>query len=172
MSKKPEKNGKAETRKPKDPSERVRKIGEREETIRRELSAGEIQFCREELEALLDEEDNIEAKQKEAAKNFSSQLATNRLHIGELRKRIKAKHVDEKVLVEEHLTHGNEVVRIRKDTGDKIGARTATPKELQEELFQEKPSDSDPAAPVPQDAATGQEGDPFPEDNEFGAEQS
>lgn len=141
--------------KKKDPDERVRKIGEREEIVETKLTQIQLEDMRMEVMALLDEEERIEAKKDEVAKNFTSQLKTNKLQINELRRTIAACKRRETIIVEEHLTQSNEIVRIRKDTGDRIGSRTATPRELQEPMFPDPPSD--PAqqndAPAPPDDA-------------------
>lgn len=131
------------TKPPKHP-ERVREVGQREETLKRPLTPAEILALREELEAILDDEDNIEEKKKEASKNFASQLETNKLQRTNLRRRIRSKEAEEKVLVKEYLTTGNEIIRVRADTDTQIGQRTATKAELQEEMF---PDRKKPEAP-------------------------
>lgn len=155
--------------KKKDPNERVRKIGEREEIVDVELTEAQLEEMRGEVMVLLDDEERIEEKAKEAAKNFSSQLKTNQLQRNELRRKIATRRVRNTIIVEEHLTQANEIVRIRKDTGEIIGTRTATPRELQEEMFSDKP----PAAPsdAPPEGDPPETGEPemFGEDgNEAG----
>jgi chromosome segregation ATPase len=145
---------------------RVREVGQREETLKRQLTATEIQALREELEALLDDEDNIDEKKKEASKNFASQLETNKLQQSNLRRRIKSKEAEEKVLVKEYLTKANEIVRIRADTDEQIGQRTATKAELQEEMFPDKkPEGGSPETGEPQNDAQ-----PQPAGLEFGGD--
>lgn len=139
----------------KDPFGRVRKIGEREEIVDVELTEAQLEEMRAEVMILLDDEETIEKRKDEAAKNFASQLKTNQLQRNELRRKITAKKVRKTIIVEEHLTDKNEVIRIRQDTGDKIGARTATPRELQEDLFQEKPETGETP---PDETAGGSEG--------------
>ncbi len=134
------------TTKPKKtpPDHRVRKIGQREESIDTKLTQIQIEDMRENVMVLLDDEERIEEKAKEAAKNFSSQLKTNQLQRNELRRIITQGKKRETIIVEEFLTVSNEVIRVRQDTGEQLGARTATPRELQEELpLDGKPADSE-----------------------------
>lgn len=129
----------------KDPNERVRKIGQREEIINVKLTQVQLDEMRYEVMLLLDDEERIEEKAKEAAKNFSSQLKTNQLQRNEIRRVVTAGVRRQTIIVEEHLTASNEVIRIRQDTGDQLGlGRTATPRELQEELpLDPKPADDE-----------------------------
>jgi hypothetical protein len=132
----------------KDPHKRVRKIGEREEVIEELLSDDQVHAMHEEIMVLLTEEEKLEERAKEAAKNFQSQIKTAELQRNELRRTVTSRKRRTTVVVEEHLTAANEVIRIRKDTGDQIGKRTATANELQEPMFPDKPpgdQDDDPA---------------------------
>jgi hypothetical protein len=153
------------TRARKDPNRFVRKIGEREESIETKLTQVQIEDMREEVMTLLDDEERIEEKAKEAAKNFASQIKTNNLQRNELRRTIASGRRKQTLIIEEHLTASNEVVRIRKDTGEAIGSpRTATPRELQEELFQDAPAEEQPnATPPPEGEADEQTGEEFVE---------
>lgn len=155
-------------KKKKDPNERIRKIGEREEVIEIKLTQLQLEDMREEVMTLLDDEERIEEKAKEASKNFASQLKTNQLQRNELRRTIAGGKRRETIIVEEHLTASNEVVRIRKDTGDQVGARTATPRELQEDLFQELPAGDPSENDAPQNDAP--EGDGAFDESAFGSE--
>ena len=116
----------------KNPTERIR--GEREEILEEKLTQLAIENMREEVMILLDDEERLQEKAKEAAKNFGSQIKTNELQRNELRRTITSGRRRITLVVEEYLTASNEVVRVRKDTGEQIGQRTATPRELQEEL--------------------------------------
>jgi hypothetical protein len=119
----------------KDPMGRVRKIGEREENVDVKLTQLQIEDLREQVMVYLDDEERIEEKAKEAQKNFASQLKTNQLQRNEIRRTIAAGRKRVSITVEEYLTNSNEVIRVHKQTGEQLGpARTATPRELQEEL--------------------------------------
>lgn len=137
------------SRKKDDGARRVRKIGEREEMIEIEFTPAQIAEKRVEVMVLLDEEERIDAKKDELAKNFASQLKTNKLQINELRRQITSGKTRQTLIVEEYLTQANEIVKIRKDTGEQIGARTATPRELQEEMFGDKPEEGAPQNDAP-----------------------
>jgi hypothetical protein len=134
----------------KDPNRLVRKLGEREEVLETKLTQIQLEDMREEVMVLLDEEERIEKKRKEAAKNFGSQLESNKLQMSELRSTIASGKRKQTLIIEEHLTAQNEVVRIRQDTAEIIGQpRTATARELQEELFQDEPQPPLADAPAP-----------------------
>lgn len=116
-------------------NERIRKIGEREESIVHELSAKELSDRKDDVMDLLEEVEKIEERKKEQAKNYASQLSTLELQIGEMRREIKSGKRSQTVLIQEFLTASNEVIRVRADTDEQIGIpRTATARELQEEL--------------------------------------
>lgn len=127
--------------KKRDPSERVRKIGEREESIEHRLNAGELEDIKDRVMTHLDEIDKIESKKAEAVANYKAQTASFELQLEADRNLLKSRVLRSMIVIEEYLTHGNEVIRVRKDTGEQIGARTATPAELQEELFPDPPTD-------------------------------
>lgn len=124
---------------------------------------------------LLDDEERIEEKAKEAAKNFASQLKTNQLQRNELRRTINAGRARETVTVEEYLNGRNEIVRINKATGEPLRrengepqTRTATARELQEDMFSDKRQDQDGAGTVQQNDAQPQGDTGFP--SEFGGD--
>jgi hypothetical protein len=144
----------------KDSNRLVRKLGEREEVIETKLTQIELEDKRMEVMILLDDEEAIERKAKEASANFTSQLKTNKLQRNELRRVITSGKSRQTLVIEEHLTAANEVVRVRKDTGDIIGQpRTATARELQEDLFQDPPADPAPQGDAPSDAAEEEGGE-------------
>lgn len=150
----------------KDPNERVRKIGEREEIIETKLTQKEIEDLRGTVMVLLDRKDEILEKKSEVVKNYGSQLATVDLEIDTTRRLIHSGRRKIDITVDEFLTQGNEIVRIRRDTGEQIGARTATQKELQEPLFED-----DAEAPDPGVAADGEEAEGPPDfSGDFGEE--
>lgn len=115
-------------------STRIRLLATREEIIESKLTQLQLEDKRSTVMELLNEEESIEAKKDEASKNFASQLKTNRLQIDELRRIINSGRERTTIQVEEYLTKANEVIRIRTDTGDQIGQRTASQRELQEDL--------------------------------------
>lgn len=142
----------------KDDSPYVRKLAERDEVVEFDLHQPEIDELGRQVLVLLDEDDKINQRKDEAAKNFASQLKTNKLQIDELRGVIKEKKRRMKLHIIEYLTKGNEVMKIRADTGEPVGKpRTATPRELQEELFDKDDKADDPEAP-----------DEIADDNPFG----
>lgn len=137
-----------------DRSDIVRKLGERRETITVELTPEEIQTEKTNVVDLHGRKQNLEAARKslmseykakieivEAAMDTSARAATT----GK-----KALELD----IEEYLTRSREVVRVRADTGDIIGRRTARTEELQEALAFEDRS-SELAFPSPDDAFGG-----------------
>lgn len=155
MSTKPKNEPKIDAPRKKDPNERIRLLATREEIVDSKLSQLQIEDMRATVIELLDEEERINGKKEESGKNFASQLKTNRLQIDELRRKITSGRRRDTIVVEEYLTGSNEVVRIRADTGERIGARTATLKELQEEMFSDTvtkvpPNEADPADGVPE----------------------
>lgn len=119
----------------KDKNERVRKIGEREEQIVHKLSANQLEEVKDRVMSHLDELDSIESKKAESVANFKAQAASFELQLEADRKLLKSGVDKRMVIVDEFLTQGNEVVRVRRDTGEQLGARTATANELQEEMF-------------------------------------
>lgn len=134
----------------------VRKLGQREETLVTELSEEEINELQSQIVQMLNHEEKLEEKLAEVKKNYVSQISTSELQRNELRRQVNSRMRQEKVLVEDHLTASNEVVRIRSDTGRPVGIlRTATPRELQEDLPLDRAAEQ-------QNAAEG-------ESDEFGA---
>jgi len=126
----------------------IRKLSEREETIEFDLQQSELDELGRQVLVLLDEEDKINQRKEEAMKNFASQLKTNKLQIDEMRSVIRERKRRIKLRVAEHLTRGNEVVKVRTDTGETVGrSRTATPRELQEELFNKDDKPDEAEAP-------------------------
>lgn len=134
-------------KKRRDPTERIRKIGEREEIIESKLTQLQLDEERELVMNLLDQKDEIEEKKREVVKNYGAQLAAVELQIDAARRVIHAGRRRDTLLVEEYLTGANAIIRIRKDTGEQIGERNATSAELQETLPLEKPTD----LPAPDD---------------------
>lgn len=136
----------------KNPNERVRKIGEREEIVEYALTSEQLANSKDEIMALLDQKQETEEKKAEVMSNYKSQLATIDLQIESTRRTIRSGRRKETLTIEEHLTASNEIVRVRKDTGQQIGRRTASAEELQERLFPEaevaQGDDGPPADPA------------------------
>jgi len=128
----------APAKKRRDPNERIRLVATREEVIESKLTQNQIDEYQRENMVLDNEVEKLEEKKKEQAANIASQLKTIELQKSELRRMCNSGRRRETVEVEEYLTGSNEIVRIRKDTGERIGQRTATARELQEEMFPDK----------------------------------
>jgi hypothetical protein len=145
----------------------VRKLGEREEIIVHTLTGGELAEVQDTVMALLDHRQEVEEKKKEANANFKAQLETIELELETARRTFRGRARKESVVIEEHLTSANEVIRIRKGTKEIVGQRTATAEELQEEMFPEEQGDS---GEVPQDEAPAQVDPQSDEQFDFGSE--
>lgn len=134
---------------------RVRKLGEREEVIKHQLTSDQLEETKDAILCSLDDDERLEERKAEFVKNIGSQLKTNELQRNELRRQVKSGTREETVIVEEHLLTNNEVLRVRQDTGEEVGKRrTATPRELQEDL----PFGQSDSAPQ---SAAAPAGDPF-----------
>lgn len=138
----------------KDSNEIVKKLGEREEVIMHELTDAQLNEAKDNILCLLEDRSQLKAKVKEVASNLGAQAKTIDLQIDNLRETCKTGKRRETVTIEEHLTRGNQVVRIRKDTGKQLGTRQALAEELQEDLFPPRP---EAAAPAQEDTEPGVE---------------
>jgi len=131
-----------------DPMARVRKLGEREEIVEVPLTQREVEDLRHELCVQLDRVDEIEAKKTEFVQQNKAEMATVDLEISRCRGLIKSRRKNVKLLVEDWLTQGNDVIRMVPMTGEIIGdVRRARAEELQEKLFK----DTEPTIPPPSD---------------------
>lgn len=128
----------------------VRKIGEREEVIEHHLSREEMAEVQDTVMALLDQKQEVEEKKVETNANYNAQFKAIDLQLETARRVFRGGVRKESVIIEEHLTAANEVIRIRKGTREIIGQRTATADELQEEMFADDKAES---GDVPQDEA-------------------
>lgn len=117
-----------------DPSERVRKIGERVEVFEERLSPMQLEDVKTCIATLLDREDDLRDKLKQSAKVVKAELANVKRDMVRARTELATTRRRSEVQIEEHLTRRNEVIKVRVDTGELIGSRTATARELQEEL--------------------------------------
>jgi hypothetical protein len=128
------------SKKKSDPNERIRPVGEpREAIIEHKLTQIQLDGLKDNVMDLLDQREDLKEKAKEVVTNYKSQIATCELTIESTRRTIRSGRRQETIQVQEFLTRSNEVIRVRTDTGAQIGTRTATARELQEELFGEKP---------------------------------
>ncbi len=120
----------------KDPGDRIRKLGEREEQITVKLTQIEIEDQRHQVMMLLDDIDKIDQGLKAIKAEAKGRKDAILARIAEARRQESSGRRTDDVVVEEWLTQGNEVVRVRTDTGEQIGdPRTARAAELQEKLF-------------------------------------
>lgn len=154
-------------KKSRDPEEKIRLVATREEIIETKLTQNQIDEMQRENLVLDNEVERLEEKKAEAMKNFASQLKTIELQKSEIRRMVNAAKRRETVTVEEYLTGSNEIVRFRKDTGDRIGQRTATARELQEDMFPDKAPVTTDSEDPPQNGAPATD-DAFPA--EFGGD--
>lgn len=117
-------------------SERVREIGApRLETIVEDLSPMQVEECKTKITQLLDRQDEAKRRLKDLAKGFKDVLAAIKAELDTTRTEVATAKRRTEVEIQEYLTKRNEVIRIRADTGDQVGAaRTARPAELQEPL--------------------------------------
>jgi len=112
----------------------ARKIGQRIESITVNLSPMQVDDERAKVVALHREIDKAVEDQKNAS-------AKAKAHLTDLRTR-QTDHVraattarrDEEITIEEWLTAENEVIRVRTDTHEIVGARNARAEELQTDL--------------------------------------
>jgi hypothetical protein len=116
-------------------SERVREIGSaRIETITEELSPMQLEEVRRKIPDLLQIQDDIKDRLRAAAKAAKSELGEVATVLGRMRNEVATGKRRSEIEVREYLTKRNEVIRVRTDTGEQIGARNARAAELQEEL--------------------------------------
>lgn len=158
-------------KKSRDPEEHIRLVATREEIIETKLTQVQIDEMQRENLVLDNEVERLEEKKAEATKNFASQLKTIELQKSEIRRMVNSGRRRETVIIEEYLNGRNEIVRIRKDTGERIGQRTATARELQEPMFPDKQPEDGEAEDLPQNGAQDRNSPPdgaFP--GEFGAD--
>lgn len=165
MSTKP-KSEPEKKRPPRDPFERIRKVGEREELLERRLSDVEMDDLHQTYLSLGNQREDLESKKSEVLANYGAQFKAIDLQADTARKLLNTRRKSDTVLVEEWLNASNEIVRIRSDTGEQLGdPRKARADELQEKLFPDKPADTVAVEPPTGDAVTP----PFA-DNAFGSE--
>lgn len=120
-----------------DPRRRVRKVGSRDETISVELTAAELDAGRKRIVQLMADEDQADDALAEVKAQYKARLQAIRSERSGLRRMDAAGKRSVDITVEEWLTANNEVIRVRTDTQEQVGARNATSAELQEPLFKD-----------------------------------
>lgn len=125
----------------KDPSARARTIGEPySEVITISLTPSEVAEQRSELCTLLDAEEKLDERLARIKAEIKAEATTVEDKIKVTRRRISTKQTDVEVTLQQYLTVGNEVIIVRTDTDDIMYRRTATARELQEDLFADRPA--------------------------------
>lgn len=121
--------------------ERVRKLGDRIEEITAELSDDEVEQERSRVIDLLGRRDNLEAARKSLASEYKAKIEAvdTLIKAGALAATSRKKRIE--VTIEEWLTQARAVVRLRADTEEVIGRRNARSDELQETLFEGRPTE-------------------------------
>lgn len=151
-------------KKSKDPFERIRKVGEREESLERRLTDVEMDDLHQTYLALGNQREDLECKKAEVMANYGAQFKAIDLQADTARKLLNSRRKSDTVIVEEWLNASNEVVRIRADTGEQLGdGRKARADELQEKLFPADgpgdPGDLQQKDADPPETGAGQDGD-------------
>ena len=159
-------------KKPKDPFERVRKVGERDETLERRLTDVEMDDLHQQYLSLGNQREELENKKAEVLANYNAQFKAIDLQSDTTRKLLNSRRRSDTVHVEEWLNASNEIVRIRADTGEQLGdPRKARADELQEKLFPDNPPIPAEVDGQPQNDAQPGAADDFPEEaTNFGQE--
>lgn len=158
------------TRKPRPKAnERVRKIGERTETIAVRLTPIQIEDERAKVIDLLQEKEELEEKLASMKAEYKAKIADVDSRKASALGAIRTGKISREMTIEEWVTGGNEVVRVDKATGEEIGARrTATARELQEEL----PLPPADAPKAPADAEEDEDDGEAEHDREVAADQA
>lgn len=117
-----------------------RKIGERTETIEVKLTQIQIEDERSKVCDLIQEKDELEEELKASKADYKAKIAEVDSKRAAALGAIRSGRVKREMIVEEWVTDQNEVVRVDKVTGEEIGRRNATARELQEELPLEQPN--------------------------------
>lgn len=125
-------------------AERIRKIGDRKETITVELTPEEIDAEQCGVMDMLGRRKNLDAARKSIASEYKAKIEAVDIAIdaGTVAATTGKRQID--VDVEEWLTTARKVIRVRADNGDVLGSRTARTDELQEALFEDRSTDRAP----------------------------
>lgn len=146
-------NGQKQPRKPAP----MKKIGERVEKVVEKLSPMQLEDERSRACELMRERTALKEKAKAAAADWKGKIAAVDESLRESLATVESGRRDREVTVIEWLTPDNEVVRVRADTNEQIGKRTARTDELQEKLFDDG-DDADPSdLPKPTESEASEE---------------
>lgn len=130
-----------------------RKIGERTEVIAVRLSPMQVEDHRATVIDLIQEGDELEERLKSSKADYKAKIAEVASKRAAAIGAIRSGKISREVTIEEWVTDRNEVIRLDASTGEEIGRRNATARELQEPL------------PLPDPEAAGApEGDPVEDD--------
>lgn len=121
----------------------ARKIGIREEQIQLDLSPSEVENERGIVCDKLREIDRIKESAKTAAQAAKARITELTEERDIALRNANTKRRDVTIDVEEWLDAGNQVIRIRADSGEIIGGRSARVDELQETLFGDEDGEGD-----------------------------
>lgn len=111
-----------------------RKIGERTETVVEKLSPMQVDDARERVCTLMRSKEELEAKRKSTNADFKSKITEIDGDIDAALTHASTARRNVEITIEEWLTDQNEVIRVRRDSGEVIGTRNARIDELQESL--------------------------------------
>lgn len=111
-----------------------RKLAERTEVVEVRLTPMQIEDERAKVVDLLQERDELKAAWKSAKDAHKAKETELDSRLETARGAIRAAKIRREITVEEWITDRNEVIRIDKATGEEIGRRTASARELQEDL--------------------------------------
>jgi hypothetical protein len=115
----------------------ARRIGTREETIQEILSPGAIEGERAKVCDLIREVGRVKDAHKTATAAAKAKIQDLEEQKEAALRNASTGRRDIEITVEEWLDKSNQVLRVRKDSGEIIGDRTARVDELQESLFEE-----------------------------------
>lgn len=121
----------------------IRKIANRTETVTENLDEDQVAAAHRDIVALLGQRDALKQKLKTAKSEIKAQGDAIEQRILIARARTTGKG-DVDVAVQDWLTKTNEVATLRVDTKEVLATRTATSKELQDDLQLEDGFGSDP----------------------------
>lgn len=123
--------------------ERSRKLGSRRENITVALDDEQVRSQGAMVCDLLGRKENLLAASKSVAADYKAKLKRVDEQISVALRAQASRKLDTEIEIEEWLMRDNQVVQIRADTGERLGARTATAEELQELLFNDAADDTD-----------------------------
>lgn len=126
------------------PHKTIRRVGDpRNETISVPLDDAGVVEAQARANQLRDQQDAL--KQELAGVKQEFKARAQRLTDAEVKARRQAstRRMDLEISLQEFLTSSNEVILVRMDTQEVMGRRTATPEELQEDLFDGEEEDDE-----------------------------